>query len=74
MIAELEERGLLRRKGHPVDGRRIRLELTDAGHAVREDLNAAWRQVTLKKLATLSPEELELFTGLCRKLAQEPEL
>lgn len=68
MIAELEARGLLVRRSDPDDGRRVRLSLTENGEATRRELRDAWNQAGRERLGTLSPEELETFTHLCRKL------
>jgi DNA-binding MarR family transcriptional regulator len=68
MIAELEARGLLVRRSDPNDGRRVCLSLTKTGEATRRELRDAWTQASRERLRALSPEELEVFTGLCCKL------
>ncbi len=71
MIAELTERGFLAREGHPKDGRRVQLSLTEAGQRARTQLRDAWSKTGLRRLGSFSDEELETFVGLCRKLLAE---
>ena len=68
IIAELTERGFLARQGHPEDGRRVQLSLTDTGQRARTQLRDAWNKTGVKRLGSFSDEELETFVGLCRKL------
>jgi len=70
MIADLEGRGLISRRGDPNDGRRVQLTLTDAGEATRRELLTAWKETGSKRLGSLSHEELEVFTRLCHKLLE----
>lgn len=71
MISELEARGLITRQSDPSDGRRVQLELTEAGRAARSKLNRAWQQASLERLSSLSDDELELCLRLLRKLMHE---
>lgn len=43
IIIQMEERGLIRRQGDPVDRRRVRVHLTEEGRALAERLVAAAR-------------------------------
>ena len=71
IIAELSERGFLTRQGHPNDGRRVELSLTEAGERARAQLRDAWNGAGVKRLSSFSDEELETFVRLCRKLLAE---
>ena len=71
IIAELTERGFLDRQGHPEDGRRVQLSLTEAGQRARTQLREAWNGAGVRRLGSFSDEELETFVHLCRKLLAE---
>lgn len=71
MISELEARGLITRQSDPSDGRRVQLELTEAGRTARARLNEAWQHASLERLSSFSEEELELCVSLLRKLMKQ---
>ncbi len=52
MVQRMEKAGFIARRPDPDDQRVSRVYLTEAGHAVREDVNRVWRQL-----------EEETFTG-----------
>lgn len=69
----LEASGLLRRTASPDDGRKVIIELTDAGRAVLEDTRRRRDAWFGERVAMLSDEEkaaLEAATPVLRKLAE----
>ncbi|WP_114312545.1 MarR family winged helix-turn-helix transcriptional regulator [Thermus caldifontis] len=70
LLASMEEAGLLRRQPDPEDRRRVLLRLTPKGEAVQKRLQEAWLRAYGQHLARLSPEELNLFRDLLRKLTE----
>jgi MarR family transcriptional regulator, organic hydroperoxide resistance regulator len=53
----MEAAGLLARRPHPTDARRVRLCLTERGQALREVVDEEMRRLTDRALVTLAPEE-----------------
>ena len=73
MLSDLESRGWLRREPDPEDGRRVRLELTDAGRELLGEVQHRWLDVSRGKLAGLDDDQLRLLIATYRSLlAQEP--
>ncbi|WP_243029415.1 MarR family winged helix-turn-helix transcriptional regulator [Thermus altitudinis] len=70
LLASMEEAGLLKRQPDPEDRRRVLLRLTPKGEAVQKRLQEAWLRAYGQHLARLSPEELNLFRNLLRKLTE----
>lgn len=68
MIAELEAQGLLRRSADPKDRRRVILEITEQGHALRKDLGRAWHQVILRRVSKLDPDEIRSLIRIYEKI------
>ncbi|QEE62417.1 MarR family transcriptional regulator [Salinibacterium sp. dk2585] len=69
----LEASGLLSRSASPDDGRKVIIELTDAGRAVLDDTRRRRDAWFGERVATLSDEEktaLEAATPVLRKLAE----
>ncbi|MBF0672179.1 MAG: MarR family transcriptional regulator [Salinibacterium sp.] len=69
----LEASGLLSRTASPDDGRKVIIELTDAGRAVLDDTRRRRDAWFGERVATLSDEEktaLEAATPVLRKLAE----
>jgi DNA-binding MarR family transcriptional regulator len=74
VIAGLEEMGLVERKPHATDGRRVNLELTEKGAALQKSTSDTKRAWLAKKIATLSEEEQRtLFAAgaLMERLVEE---
>lgn len=70
-IATLEERGLIRRKPHPTDGRQMMIELTEEGAEVRDNTRNAKRSWLAQATSHLSPAEQETLLAageIMRKL------
>ncbi len=53
----MEAAGLLERRPHPTDARRVRLFLTSRGRALEHTIDAEMRQLTERALVTLSETE-----------------
>lgn len=64
VIDALEEAGLVRRAVDPANRRAIRLHLTDAGLAVREEMRQARRQASEDLFAPLSADQRRSLIGL----------
>ncbi len=72
-VAALEERGLVERKPHPTDGRRIHIELSEKGEAVRASSYEAKRSWLAQAIAQLDEQEREtLFRSgeIMKRLAE----
>jgi DNA-binding MarR family transcriptional regulator len=70
MVDRLAERGLIRRAADPVDGRGVRLSLTEQGLSVQRRIGRRHgRSVAEAMLAGLTPAELRQLAELCAKLA-----
>lgn len=59
VIAGLEERGLIERKPHPVDGRQMHIELTAKGVAMRNSVRDAKRTWLAQAIARLEEADRE---------------
>jgi DNA-binding MarR family transcriptional regulator len=68
MIDRLEKKGLVRRVRRADDRRKVDLELTAEGKAVRPKLIAAVVKVLNHRLRGFSKAELEQFTGFLRRM------
>jgi DNA-binding MarR family transcriptional regulator len=76
VLANLEERGLVRREVHPTDRRQAVIEITDIGVALLDDERRSRDAWLTKRLATLSPEEralLQRVTPILEKLAEQQQ-
>ncbi|MFJ5303008.1 MarR family winged helix-turn-helix transcriptional regulator [Streptomyces sp. NPDC088350] len=72
-LAAVEEAGLIVRTHETGDRRRVRVRLTDAGHAVFEQHAAAEEAGELVLLAALTPAERRTLADLLRKLVLSVE-
>jgi DNA-binding MarR family transcriptional regulator len=74
VLANLEERGLVRREVHPTDRRQAVIEITPAGEALLEDERRSRDAWLTKQLATLSADEralLQRVIPILEKLAEQ---
>ena len=70
MVDRLTERGLVERKADLVDGRGVRLSLTEAGRQWQRRIGRRHaRSVTRAMTAALDAAEMRQLEGICRKLA-----
>ena len=70
MVDRLAERGLVDRKADLVDGRGVRLSLTEAGRQWQRRIGRRHaRSVTRAMTAALDAEEMRQLEGICLKLA-----
>ena len=61
MVQRMEKAGFIVRSPDQDDQRVSRVHLTEAGHAVREQVQQIWQQLEEEALAGLSPEDLVLL-------------
>jgi DNA-binding MarR family transcriptional regulator len=76
VIANLEERGLVRREVHPTDRRQAVIEITDEGVALLDSERRSRDAWLSRQLATLSPEEralLQRAIPIMEKLAEQQQ-
>jgi DNA-binding MarR family transcriptional regulator len=74
VLANLEERGLVRRDVHPTDRRQVVLAITPAGEALLDSERRSRDQWLAKRLATLTPDERALVqraVPILDKLAEQ---
>jgi DNA-binding MarR family transcriptional regulator len=67
----LESRGLLARRVHPEDGRRVLLSLTPEGQKLMEAVFPEFNREESRVTAQLDPEETEVLTRALRKMVQQ---
>ncbi|WP_030201373.1 MarR family winged helix-turn-helix transcriptional regulator [Streptomyces sp. NRRL S-87] len=67
-LDKLEKAGLLRRSPDPHDRRALQVTLTERGFELIEQALVAGLEVQYEALAGLDADEVELLTGLLRKL------
>ena len=71
MVDRLVERGLVERKADLVDGRGVRLSLTEDGRQWQRRIGRRHaRSVTRAMTAALDSEEMRQLEGICLKLAE----
>ncbi|HUI61450.1 MAG TPA: MarR family transcriptional regulator [Steroidobacteraceae bacterium] len=68
LITRLARRGLVRRKGHPVDGRGVLVELTEAGRRLIEEVMAAVARREALMVLELRGAERRVAARLLRRL------
>jgi len=61
MVQRMEKAGFIERRDDPDDQRVSRVYLTDAGYAIREDVNRIWRQLEDETFDGFTPEEQVLL-------------
>jgi DNA-binding MarR family transcriptional regulator len=73
MVDRLVERGLVERCADPVDGRGVRLSLTDAGRARQRQIGRRHaRSVAKAMTAQASTADLRQLEAICRRLTSRP--
>ena len=68
VVTTLEGRGLVRRRRHPDDGRRVLLSLTANGQEVMAELFPKFNQYESQAVAVLNPQELATVSEGLRKV------
>jgi DNA-binding MarR family transcriptional regulator len=75
VLANLEERALVRREQHPRDRRQAIIAITDAGRQLLDDERRSRDAWLTQRLAVLSPQEHSLLrevVPVMAKLAEQP--
>lgn len=73
MVSKIADKGLLKTKASPRDGRICLLELTDKGKKVVEIENWADKRFFEKIQEILDEEELKVLERICKKIAAKLE-
>ena len=73
-IDEMEERGLVERRGDPNDRRRYALHLTEKGRSTLEVIGRIAREHSQALLAALSGDERQQLANLLQRIADQQEL
>jgi DNA-binding MarR family transcriptional regulator len=74
VVSTLEGRGLVRRRPHPGDGRRVLLSLTTKARALMEEVFPQFNAQESDVLSTLTPTEREVLTQALRKIVLHLEV
>lgn len=74
VVTTLQNRGLIRRRPYPADGRRVLLSLTPQASQLMTDLFPEFNQHEARAVASLSPTELEILTQSLRKIVEHLEV
>ena len=70
IVQLLERKGLIRRKPHPIDGRRSELGLTSSGESIIRTVEPIARVNRKKALEGIDAEQIELLRALLRKISE----
>lgn len=70
MIQRMERAGFVQRRPDPQDQRLSRVYLTEAGHAIRSQVEAVWSQTEAETFAGFSTEEKETLRGLFLRIQE----
>jgi MarR family transcriptional regulator, organic hydroperoxide resistance regulator len=70
MLSRLERAGLIARKRSESDRRTVLVTLTDAGRALEEPVNAAWRTLEQDTVEALTPEEQDTLLVLLKRVLE----
>jgi MarR family transcriptional regulator, organic hydroperoxide resistance regulator len=73
VVGTLERRGLITRRTHPGDGRRVLLTLTPKAAALMTDTFPAFNQVETMAVEPLTEEETRVLTRALRKIVTHLE-
>lgn len=68
MVKSLEQNGFIVRKKDAVDGRVMRIYLTEAGRALQEPVSKKWQHQQEKLLHTISQEERVVLLDLLKRM------
>jgi len=68
VVSTLEARGLVTRRTHAADGRRVVLSLTPKARSLMESLFPQFNAQEINAVATLDPQELAVLTRALRKI------
>lgn len=70
MIRRMEKAGFVERRSDPQDQRVSRVYLTDAGRAIRDELQRVWRELETEAFCGLSAEERALLRRLLLQIRE----
>jgi DNA-binding MarR family transcriptional regulator len=73
MLDRLEAKSLLRRSRCPKDARVVRLELTDEGRRLCRQIPFGLSRVLNRLLRGFTPDEVESFKSMCRRMLANAE-
>lgn len=68
LLGDLEERGLVARRVHPDDRRRVLVEATADGHAMTERIRVAWNAAAAERSTAVSDDDLRHLVRIYRAL------
>jgi DNA-binding MarR family transcriptional regulator len=70
MLSRLEKAGVIVRNRSELDRRTVLVTLTDAGRALEEPVNAAWRSLEEDTVGTLTPKEQDQLLVLLGRVLE----
>ncbi len=70
ILADLEGLELIVRTVDPEDGRKVQLQLTDAGRAAQDQLGAAWLEASRQHLGDVDLDDLRAVTRVAAALTR----
>jgi DNA-binding MarR family transcriptional regulator len=70
MLQRMEKAGFLLRKPDPIDQRVSRVYLTDAGNAIKSQVEAVWKTIDGETFADFTPQECDLLRRFLLQMRQ----
>jgi DNA-binding MarR family transcriptional regulator len=74
LVDEMEQRGLIERRGNPEDRRRYALHVTEKGHSILEAIGRIAREHSQALLAAISEDEQQELVILLQRIADQQGL
>jgi DNA-binding MarR family transcriptional regulator len=74
LVDDMEQRGLIERRGNPEDRRRYALHVTEKGHSTLEAISRIAREHSQALLVGISEDEQQQLAALLQRIADQQGL